>query len=121
MKNTINFISILFLLFFFVFDNAALAQVVQQPVSYTISIVRGASNPNTNVPYFPSPINLPVRSTVIWVNNDTALHTVTSFNNAFDSPIMVSNQQFNYTFFNVGYYSYYCKLHPFMNGIIAIS
>jgi plastocyanin len=111
---------ILFFLFLFVFGNSVMAQVIQ-PITFVINIVPGASNPNTNIPFFPSPVNLPLGSTVKWINNDTSLHTVTSFNNAFDSPILSTNQQFNHTFFNVGYYSYYCRLHPFMNGVIAIS
>jgi len=41
----------------------------------SVSIVKGASNPSTQKPYNPSPLNVAVGRTVLWINNDNAAHT----------------------------------------------
>ena len=101
------------------FLHPAISQQVQ-PINKTIKIVMYASDPLTITPYDPSPINLPIGSTVTWINNDAVLHTVTSFAGSFDSGIIPPGEKFTYTFSEMGYYTYYCRLHPNMNGVIAI-
>jgi|GEM_PF-774921 len=118
------FILPLFWLFFFILEQPfASAQQPQQP-TITISIVQGSSNPGKDHPFYPSPINLPLANlgvTVSWTNNDNVLHTVKSSNGLFDSGILAPTESFQWTFFNRGYYSYYCALHPYMTGILTIS
>lgn len=43
----------------------------------SFSIVKGASNPSTQKPYNPSPLNVAVGTTVSWINNYITAHTVT--------------------------------------------
>ena len=110
----------LFVFLFFLLDEPRVLSQVNQPISRTINIIGKASDPLTKMPFDPSPVNLPIGSTVMWINNDAVLHTVTSFTNSFDSGIIPPKGNFNYTFYETGYYNYYCRLHPNMNGVIAI-
>ena len=51
--------------------------VVGQP-SNSISIVAGASSSTSPRFYDPSPSNISIGTSVIWINNDNSPHTVTS-------------------------------------------
>jgi len=89
----------------------------------SISIVKGASNPSTQKPYNPSPANIAVGRTVLWINNDNTAHTVTEGNpsgntpsNGFDSGILGPGQTFKHVFDKPGTVGYYCRLHPSMLG-----
>ncbi len=89
----------------------------------SVSIVKGASNPSTQKPYTPSPANVAIGRSVLWINNDNTAHTVTEGNpsgntpsNGFDSGILGPGQTFKHTFDKPGTVDYYCRLHPFMLG-----
>ena len=89
----------------------------------SVSIVKGASNPSTQKPYNPSPVNVAVGRTVLWINNDNTAHTVTEGNpsgntpsNGFDSGIRGPGQTFKHAFDKPGTVGYFCRLHPFMLG-----
>jgi plastocyanin len=93
----------------------------------SVSIVKGASNPSTQKPYNPSPLNVAVGRTVLWINNDNAAHTVTEGNpsgntpsNGFDSGILNPGQTFKHAFDKPGTVDYYCTLHPFMLGQVMV-
>ena len=93
----------------------------------SVSIVKGASNPSTQKPYNPSPLNVAVGRTVLWINNDNTAHTVTEGNpsgntpsNGFDSGILSPGQTFKHAFDKPGTVSYFCRLHPFMLGQVMI-
>jgi plastocyanin len=93
----------------------------------SVSIVKGASNPSTQKPYNPSPLNVAVSRTVLWTNNDNAAHTVTEGNpsgntpsNGFDSGILNPGQTFKHAFDKPGTVDYYCTLHPFMLGQVMV-
>jgi plastocyanin len=91
------------------------------------SIVKGASNPSTQKPYNPSPLNVAVGRTVLWINNDNTAHTVTEGNpsgntpsNGFDSGILSPGQTFKHAFDKPGTVGYFCRLHPFMLGQVMV-
>ncbi len=93
----------------------------------SVSIVKGASNPSTQKPYNPSPLNVAVGRTVLWINNDNAAHTVTEGNpsgntpsNGFDSGILNPGQTFKHVFDKPGTVGYFCRLHPFMLGQVMV-
>ncbi|MDQ6668122.1 MAG: plastocyanin/azurin family copper-binding protein [Thermoproteota archaeon] len=93
----------------------------------SVSIVKGASNPNTQKPYSPSPLNVAVGRTVLWINNDNTAHTVTEGNpsgntpsNGFDSGILSPGQTFKHAFDKPGTVGYFCSLHPFMLGQVMV-
>lgn len=93
----------------------------------SISIVPGASSPNNVNFYQPSQKNIPINSTLIWVNNDSSLHTVTATNSTntdsqvFDSGIINPGQIWQHKFKQLGLMEYYCTLHPFMKGIVNVT
>jgi len=93
----------------------------------SVSIVKGASNPSTQKPYNPSPLNVAVGRTVLWINNDNTAHTVTEGNpsgntpsNGFDSGILSPGQTFKHAFDKPGTVGYFCRLHPFMLGQVMV-
>jgi plastocyanin len=59
-------------------------------------------------------------STVVWTNKDDIPHTVTSDNNLFASPVLDTNQSFPFTFASAGKFTYFCKLHPKMTGVVTV-
>lgn len=75
--------------------------------------------------YFPSPDEVNVNSTVTWSNRDIVAHTVTSTSNTkpheqFDSGNIAPGKTWLHVFGVRDTFNYYCKLHPFMMGIISI-
>jgi len=94
------------------------------------SITSGAAGKTTNA-YSPNPINLSVGDTVIWTNNDSTVHTVTSGSGGnpdgkFDSSpnfnsLMTPQATFSHTFLEAGEFPYYCGLHPNMVGTVVVS
>jgi plastocyanin len=74
-----------------------------------------------NNSYSPNPSEIKVGEVVTWVNEDSAIHTVTSTDGTFDSDILRRGQTYNYTFDSVGEYSYFCTLHPDMVGRVTVT
>lgn len=73
------------------------------------------------------PVTLQVTAgtTVVWDNDDTMPHTVTSGANRtadgkFDSGDLQPGRTFSYTFTKPGVYPYYCVYHPTMNGTVVV-
>jgi len=56
---------------------------------------------------------------VVWTNTGSA-HTVTSDAGLFDSGTLMTGQQFVQFFNNPGVYTYHCRIHPFMHGVINV-
>ena len=73
-----------------------------------------------NFGFEPKELKLKTGSTVDWTNKDDTAHTVTSDSEAFGSPLMDTGQSFRYTFKKPGTFSYHCKLHPTMTGIVLV-
>ena len=57
---------------------------------------------------------------VLWLNGDNSVHTVTSNDGAFDSGDIRPGGNFVYTFNRRGLYTYHCKYHPEMAGVIRV-
>ena len=68
--------------------------------------------------YF-SPQNITVRpgTTIVWINNGTMQHTVTSDNGLFDSGALNPGQSFSYTFGGMGTFGYHCRFHGNAGGV----
>ena len=100
------------------------------PITHTVSIAKGASSPgceSTNECYLPSSLEIRVHDTVLWSNNDTAAHTVSSgtpidgMDGIFDSSLFMSGNTFEFTFDDAGTYPYFCMVHPWMAGEITVN
>ena len=107
------------------------APVSTEPVAYDgpISIPEGSGVPGcqeTNECYIPYHVTAPAGTEIVWSNDDTAAHTVTSGSPAagpdgtFDSSILGPGLTFSVTLDEPGEYPYYCIVHPWMLGNITI-
>jgi plastocyanin len=91
-----------------------------------ISIESGASNSANGPGYNPDKIVLVIgiNNTVIWINNDSAHHTVTTSSApsgaSFNSGDMGPGATYSCTFTQPGTYQYYCKYHSWMSGTIVV-
>ena len=97
-----------------------------------VSIVPGAST-LTDTAFSPSSIEVTVGQTVVWTNDDSAFHTVTSgtagaadagkeFDSGLKGPTALTSKgkTFEHTFNRIGDYPYFCTLHPAMVGNVIV-
>jgi len=94
-----------------------------------VSIVQGATTLGNNA-YSPNHIKIKVGTTVVWTNDDSNMHTVTSGTSdspdagaAFDSGItslLTTSKTYSHKFTNVGDFDYYCRLHPTMVAEVEV-
>lgn len=66
--------------------------------------------------FVPKDITVAAGTTVTWRNDDSAPHTVTADDKAFDSGDMGEGDEFSYTFTKAGVYPYYCIWHGAAGG-----
>jgi len=108
-----------------------------------VMIPKGSANPEVDITnltpkqwYDPREILVGVNDTIIWINNDTEPHTVTSgtggglnsflsnskgkpdglFDTGLFSPGSITSIKFNQS----GTYYYFCTIHPWMEGIVRV-
>ena len=109
-------------------EMAVVSEAETSPMTLTISIPKGVGVPGceeTNECYSPYEISVAVGTTVTWINDDIAAHTVTSGNfpehdGLFDSSIFLSGDTFEITFSDAGTFDYYCFVHPWMAGTVNV-
>ena len=73
--------------------------------------------------YIPSSAVVSAGTTVVWSNDDTAAHTVTSTSDSpmsFDSGLFMPDTTFEVTFDDPGEYPYWCIVHPWMVGTVTV-
>ena len=73
-----------------------------------------------NFAFAPKRLNVKAGSTVDWTNKDDTPHTVTSDDGAFSSPVIDTDQKFQFTFQKPGNFPYHCKLHPTMTAVVVV-
>jgi len=78
-----------------------------------------------NFAFVPSSLQIAQYTTVSWTNLDTAAHQVESDERGpagvlFGSPPLEQGGTYSYTFTKAGTYSYHCRIHPSMTGIITV-
>ena len=73
-----------------------------------------------NFSFSPTPVTIKPGTTVTWMNGDDIPHNVESAQKKFSSPVLDTNQKFQFTFKDAGEYPYFCKLHPKMTGKIVV-
>ena len=108
---------------------------------YVVDIPFGAFNPELNTPaevwYSPPVISVITGDTVTWYNDDKEGHTVTSGDSPgrfgwmdnkdfgkpdglFDSGRFIPGESWSYKFEESGTFSYFCTIHPWMEGIVIV-
>ena len=111
--------------------------------SFNVTIPKGSANPQVDITklgprqwYLPRQITVSVNDTITWINYDTEAHTVTSGNGAgveslmnnkrgtpnglFDSGSFKPGQSWTHTFTKPGTYTYFCTIHPWMDGEVTV-
>jgi plastocyanin len=75
-----------------------------------------------NFHFLPQELKIPAGTTVTWQNADDVPHTVTSRDGdpILDSGALDTDDKFSFTFKQPGTYSYYCKVHPHMTGVVIV-
>ena len=101
-------------------------QESQEPIISKVSIPDGAAIQQIGQQYFDSEfITVSVGTTVVWSNDDSTIHTVTSGSpesgptGLFDSSILDAGATFEYTFNSAETVDYYCIVHPWMIGSVT--
>jgi plastocyanin len=62
-----------------------------------------------------------VGDSVKWTNEDSATHTVTAHDGAFDSGNLAAGKAFSFTFDKAGTFAYHCNIHQTMTGTVTVS
>ena len=74
-----------------------------------------------NFSFSPSTLTINVGDTVIWTNQDSISHTITSDSGTELNSLQLSNgQTYSHTFNTAGTYNYHCSVHPTMKGTIVV-
>ena len=73
--------------------------------------------------FSPTPLVVPVGTTVVWTNYDAVGHDVTGDGEfaPVQSPLLGRNQSWEYTFTKPGTYRYHCAPHPFMQAEVQVT
>lgn len=111
--------------------------------SASVIIPKGSASPEVDITkltprqwYVPSQISINQNDSITWVNKDTEGHTVTSGigegleslinkkqgtkNGIFDSGIFRPGTNWTYQFEQPGVFTYFCTVHPWMEGIVVV-
>ena len=98
--------------------------VIEEPkeaVKVEVSMPEGAGIEQPGQIYYdPEVIQVAVGTTVLWTNDDNAIHTVTALEGEFDSDVMAAGDSYEYTFNTPGKYDYFCIVHPWMIGSVEV-
>ena len=107
---------------------AAAAAAAKAPMAVTVEPVAGSGAPGCEATecYTPSTVTIAAGGTVTFTNTDTAPHTSTSGSAAngpdgvFDTSLIMMNASFDVTLADAGTYTYFCMVHPWMEGTIIV-
>ena len=93
----------------------------------TVEPVAGSGAPGCEPEcYTPSTVTISAGGTVTFSNTDTAPHTSTSGSAAngpdgvFDTSLIMANASYSVTLSDAGTYTYFCMVHPWMEGTIIV-
>jgi len=112
-----------------VFAVMVMAPAFADHATVDVTIPAGSSTPgceSTNDCYVESEVTIDVGSEVVWSNEDSASHTVTSGDpkngpdGNFDSGLFLSGQTFSNKFEEAGEFPYFCQVHPWMQGTVIV-
>jgi plastocyanin len=99
------------------------------PILEIINVTENSAGPDCGIDnscYDPFAVSVDVRKKITWRNLDSFSHTITSGtpedgpDGVFNSGILAGARYFSHTFYETGYYDYYCTLHPWMEGIVVV-
>ena len=114
-----------------IFDDEKASNVVVEPdtnIEPDVVMPTKVSRPGceeNDLCYIPSQITIEEDNSVVWINEDSAFHSVTSGfyddpSGLFDSGYLDPFESFSFVFEEIGVYDYYCTLHPWMYGKVIV-
>lgn len=112
-----------------IFAVMAVAPAFADHETAEVSLPAGSSTQGceeTNECYIPAEVTTDVGSEVVWTNDDSASHTVTSGDpkngpdGIFDSGLFLAGSTFSHTFEEAGEFPYFCQVHPWMAGTVIV-
>jgi plastocyanin len=78
-----------------------------------------------NSTFQPNELTIPSGATVVWIQNDDVVHTVTADDGSFNSGMLGLGEVFTHTFEQAGEYTYHCEIHgepgDGMHGVIIVT
>jgi plastocyanin len=108
-------------------------EILNPPDTGKVSIIDGSSQPSQQKNFEPKEIRgtLGVNNKIIWTNDDTTAHSVTSdtqftdqingpFNSIDSIGLVLPKKTYEFTFTKDGEYAYHCEPHPWMTGKVII-
>jgi plastocyanin len=94
-------------------DTGSIADFKTKPAGATVDIKNFTFNPNI--------LSIKTGTTVTWVNNDSAPHTITSDTGTLlKSDTIAPGQSFSFTFAKGESVDYHCSIHTTMKGKIIV-
>jgi plastocyanin len=106
---------------------AADKAAAKAPMAVTIEPVAGSGAPGCEPEcYSPTTATISAGGTVTFDNTDTAPHTATSGSAAsgpdgvWDSSLIMVNSSYSVTLSDSGNYTYFCMVHPWMEGTVIV-
>jgi len=110
------------------------AEVLHPPQTTKVTISPGSSQPSQTKNFTPKQVQaaLGLSSKVVWTNDDSVPHSVTSdngykdkisgsFNSIDHIGLVLPKKTFDFTFTADGEYPYHCEPHPWMTGKVTIA
>jgi amicyanin len=73
-----------------------------------------------NFSFTPAEVRVKAGTAITWTNRDDIPHTVVSADEAFKSKALDTDDKFTATLTRPGTYSYFCSIHPKMQGKIVV-
>jgi plastocyanin len=58
---------------------------------------------------------------VVWTNEDSDPHTVTTDKTGFSSQALNTGQSYTHVMTKAGTFTYHCTIHPFMHGAVTVA
>ncbi|HWD39656.1 MAG TPA: metallophosphoesterase [Fimbriimonas sp.] len=74
-----------------------------------------------NFTFAPAALSVPRGARVTWLNSDDMAHTVVEEHGRFKSPPLDTEDKYAFRFDQPGTYSYFCSIHPRMQGKVIVS
>lgn len=96
----------------------ALLAFLAAPAAATLDAVHNVALKNTR--FNPNVLFIKAGDTVVWTNQDNFLHTVTAFEDSFDSGILAPGATFTWTSTGPGVIPYHCNFHGLMVAVLVV-
>jgi plastocyanin len=92
-------------------------------IKVNVEMPQNAAYQNNYGPYFiPTYAKVPLNGVITWTNKDFVAHTATATDGSFDTqPVLPGESRTFQLQHTPGTIGYYCKIHPWMQGLVEIS